>query len=140
MIDKNILKETLNDRLKEIDEFVDNAKPHDYINILINQNSSELKGYTYIDSVGLFSTLKLKGSMKYINKVDKKIRYGGLVVKIYKRESNQKWYAIIKKLNKKYYVSFDSNYIFYMETKEDLLRSWADCFISDCDKGVYDFE
>ena len=140
MVDKNILKESLNDRLKEIDEFVDTSKPDDYINVLINKNSSELKGYTYVETLGLFSTLKLKGSMKYINKFDKKLRCGGLVIKIYKRETNQKWYAIIKKSNKKYYIGFDSNYIFYMETKEDLLRSWADCFISDCDKGLYEFE
>ena len=72
---------------------------------------NELKDYTYVDNVGTFSILVLKGSMKYINKYDLNLRSGGLVTKIYSKDN--KWYAVIKKMNKNFYVSFDNNYIFY---------------------------
>ena len=87
----------LNDRLKEIDILVDNLIPNDYINKLIEKYSDDLKYYSYINSVNDFSILRLKGSMKYINKYDKKIRYGGLLIKIYQK--NNKWYGVIKKSN-----------------------------------------
>ena len=125
-----------NKRLKEIDEYVDSVKPDDYINTIINKY--ELQDYKYIDSVEAFSLLRLRGTIKYVNKYDQKLRYGGLVVKIYKREQNQQWYCIIIKENKKYYVSYNSNYIFYMESKQDALLDWASCFISDYDKGLYE--
>ena len=124
------------DRLKEIDDYVDKVKPNDYINTII-ENNNELKEYKFIDSVEMFSILKLKGSMKYVNKYDKKLRSGGLLTKIYKKENTQKWYAVIKKSDKKYYVSIDSNYIFYIESRKDLLLDWASCFISDLEKGLY---
>ena len=125
-----------NSRSKEIDEYVDSVKPDDYINTIINKY--ELQDYKYIDSVEAFSLLRLRGAIKYVNKYDQKLRYGGLVVKIYKREQNQQWYCIILKENKKYYVSYNSNYIFYMESKQDALLDWASCFISDYDKGLYE--
>jgi hypothetical protein len=123
-------------RLQEIDDYVDSVKPDDYINTIINKY--DLKDYKYIDSVEAFSLLRLRGTIKYVNKYDQKLRYGGLVVKIYKRETNQQWYCIIIKENKKYYVSYNSNYIFYMESKHDALLDWANCFISDYDKGLYE--
>ena len=126
-----------NDRLKEIDEYVDKIKPNDYINTII-ENNSDLKEYKFIDSVEMFSILKLKGSMKYVNKYDKKLRSGGLLIKIYKKENNQQWYAVIKKADKKYYVSYNSNYIFYIESRQDLFVDWASCFISDYNKGLYE--
>ena len=104
MIDKSIVKLSLNDRLKSIDDFVDNNILKDPINDLINNYSSELEDYDYIDSEALFSLLTLKGSMKYINRYDKKLRTGGLLIKIYKK--NYQWYAIIKSpIGKKFYVS-----------------------------------
>lgn len=138
MVDKIQLKECLNDRLKYIDMFVDNIIPNDYINIIIKKYKKELLDYTYIDSIAMFSTLKLKGSMRYINKYDKKLRLGGLLVKIYQK--NGKWIGVIKQHDKKYYISFDSNYIFYLDTKQELVRDWAECFISNCDKGLYEIE
>lgn len=140
MVDKSILKANLSDRLKEIDEYVDNAKPNDYINELIKQYASEIKHYKYIETVEEFSILTLTGSMKYINKYDKKLRAGGLLVKIYKNEQNKKWYGVIKKLNKKYYISFEGNYIFYMVNQEERLTESMKCFISDLDKGLYEIE
>ena len=139
MVDKSILKANLSDMLKEIDEYVDAVKPNDYINTIIKNYSSELKHYKYIETVEEFSLLSLRGSMKYINKFDKKLRSGGLLVKIYKNNEN-KWIGVIKKLKKMYYVSFDSNYIFYMATQDERLSDSLKCFISDCDKGLYEIE
>jgi hypothetical protein len=138
MVDKSIIKSNLSDRLKEINEYVDKVKPNDYINELINIYSTDLKYYKYIETVEEFSILSLKGSLKYINKYDKKLRNGGLLIKIYKDEKTKKWYGIIKKSNKKYYICFDSNYIFYMKTQNDRLNDLLECFISDLDKGLYE--
>ena len=55
-----------NSRLKEIDEYVDHVKPDDYINSIINKYN--LKEYKYIDTVEEFSLLKLRGTIKYVNK------------------------------------------------------------------------
>jgi len=135
MINKNIL----NDRQKEIDSLIDELIPNDNINELIKKYHVELESYNYINNVVDFSLLKLRGSMKYINRYDKKLRYGGLLIKIY--EKNGKWHGIIKKINnKKYYISFDNNYIFYLESKEDTLRDWAELFITEFNNGEYEVE
>ena len=141
MTDKILIKTTLNDRLKEIDQLVDELIPNDYINQLIKKYSDDLEYYSYIDSIAEFSTLKLKGSMKYINKYDKKLRYGGLLIKIYQKSG--KWYGVIKKANEnKNYVSFDSNYIFYCENIGEIrnknFRNGLEYFISDINNGEYD--
>lgn len=136
MIDKTIIKSNMNSRLKMIDEYVDNNIEYDPINDLIDKYSYDLKDYDYIDSESLFSVLTLKGSMKYINRYDKKLRTGGLLLKIYKRK--HQWYAIIKNpLGNKYYVSFNLNYIFYTESKPSLIRSWAEYFLSEVDSGNF---
>lgn len=141
MTDKSLVKYNLNDRQKEIDEIVDNLIPNDYINVLINKYSEQLKYYTYIDSVHIFSTLKLKGSMKYINKYNKQLRYGGLLTKIFNK--NNKWFAIIKKPNNKIYcVSFDLNYIFYCqnigEIQNENFKKNLDNFLTNCENGEYE--
>lgn len=145
MIDKNILKNGLNDRLKEIDEIVDKLMPNDYINELISKYSKELKNYQLIDSVEMFSVLELFGSMRYINRYDKKLRTGGLLIKIYQK--NGQWFGIIKKpdnksINKYYHISFNSNYIFYCknnkEKDEDDFKDNLSVFLKDCEKGLYE--
>jgi len=139
MIDKQLIKAGLNQRQKYIDDFVDKNIINDPINELIKKYKHELQDYEYIDSEGLFSTLTLKGSMKYINRYDKQLRTGGLLIKIYQKDS--KWYAIIKSpIGKKFYVSFNANYIFYVESKPSLIRSWANVFVSEIDKGTYDIK
>jgi hypothetical protein len=110
----------------------------DYINIVKKKYDSELHDYDYIDTLAKFSLLKLRGSMKYINKYDKKLRSGGLLIKIF--QQNGKWIAILKKYDKKYYVSFDANYIFYLDSKQDVLKDWMQYFVSECDKGTYEIE
>ena len=126
----------MNSRLKEIDMMVDNMIPNDYINILIKKY--KLEDYDYIKTVEEFSVLRLRGSMKYINKVDKKLRNGGLLIKIF--QQNGKWIAVIKQYNKNYYISFDANYIFYVNCKQELVRDWAECFVTECEKGLYSIE
>ena len=139
MIDKTIIKNGLNQRLKNIDDFVDCNILDDPINNLINKYSFELQDYEYIDSEALFSTLTYKGSMRYINRYDKKIRTGGLLIKVYQKKNQ--WYAIIKSpIGKKFYVSFNLNYIFYTESKPTLIRSWAEYFVSEVDKGTYNIK
>jgi hypothetical protein len=137
MVDKNILKQTLNDRLKEIDEFVDNFLPNNPIKNIMNKYKSKLDGFEYIESVDMFSTLSLKGSFKYVNKFDGNLRSGGMLMKIYQKDN--KWYAAIKNIKgQKYYVSFDTNYIFYRKTNYEERVDLLKVFLSDVDAGIYD--
>jgi len=137
MVDKNILKLSLNDRLKEIDEFVDSFLPNTPIKNILTKYKYELDGYEYIESINIFSTLSLKGSIKYVSKYDGQLRSGGLLVKIYKKK-NDKWTAIIKQNDKKYYVSFDANYIFYKKTKSEERIDLFKLFVADVDSGMYE--
>lgn len=137
MIDKNIIKNGLNDRLREIYESVEAARPVDFIEHVIKQYSEELKHYKYIDSIELFSTLAPKGHMRYISKYDKKIRWGGLLIKIYSEDGY--WYGIVRKSDgKKYHVPFDKNYIFYKENSDDKFISQLNLFIKDTERDLYD--
>ena len=111
-------------------------KRENNIDRLINKYSDELSGYKYIEHINDFSTLRLKGNIRYINKYDEKLRIGGHLIKII--NNNNSWYALLLQPNKKYYVSFSSNYIFYQVSKEEQFRKWAECFITDVDKGLYD--
>jgi|UniRef100_A0A6C0EBJ3 hypothetical protein len=122
-------------RINEINSLIDNYVPNS-ITILKEKYSNELDNYKYIETIEEFSLLKLRGSLKYINKYDGNLRAGGLLIKIYKKDNN--WIAIIKQMSgKRYNVSFKSNHIFYTECRTDSLRDWAECFISECDSGKY---
>jgi hypothetical protein len=130
----------MNSRLNEINNTVNELFPTNYINIIINKYKSELEDYRYIDSIIDFSLLQTRGAIRYLNKYDLKLRYGGLLIKIY--DKNGKWYAMIKKIdNKRYNISFDNNYIFYCDTKSDsashILNNWSKCFLSDIESGKY---
>jgi hypothetical protein len=128
----------MNKRLNDINLFIDNNFINTNIIELMNKYSNELTDYKYIDNLIEFSLLKLKGSIRYINIYDNKLRYGGLLIKIYKNNNN-KWISIIKTNNKKYYINFNNNYIFYKESKEENLISWANLFIEDVNNNKYDF-
>lgn len=115
---------------------VDEIMVNDYINVLIEKY--DLKKYKYIDNVISFSLLPLRGSMRYINRYTHELKIGGLLVKIYKKDNN--WYGVIKKGNeKRYHVSFKSNYIFYLEykSKNDKLKQTLELFMSDVNSGKY---
>ena len=118
----------------DIDELLMNRENN--INKLMNKYSNELIGYKYIEHLDEFSILKLKGNIRYINKYDEVLKMGGHLIKII--NNNNIWYALLLQPNKKYYVSFSSNYIFYQVSKEEQFRKWAECFITDIDKGLYD--
>jgi cyclopropane fatty-acyl-phospholipid synthase-like methyltransferase len=125
-----------NKRLKEISDIVDILLPKNDLNDMIRKYESDLKDFDYIDTVEKFSILSLKGTMRYINKTDKKLRSGGLLVKIYQKDN--KWYAKIKQYDNFYDISYNSNYIFYVNNKSTLLRQWADLFVTELDKGSYE--
>jgi hypothetical protein len=126
---------TLNKRLLDINNFIDD-NINDNIEDLILEYNDDLKDYLYIKSLDDFINLPLKGPMKYINKYDGQLRSGGLLIKIYLK--NKKWIALIKQFSgKTYNISFDSNYIFYIKNKKDLLKDWLTCFIAECDSKDY---
>ena len=126
----------MNNRLNEIDNMIKELMPNNYINNIINKYKTELDNYKYIDNIIDFSLLPLKGSIRYLNKYDLNLRYGGLLIKVY--EKNNKWYGLIKKNNnKRYNVLFDNNYIFYRDTNSNKLINWGKCFLSDIDSGKY---
>lgn len=124
------------DRMKDIEIFI-NTEIEDSFHKLLGKYKNQLEGYNYIESLQDFSVLPLKGSMRYINKFSKELRYGGLLVKIY--EKNNFYFAMIKKMNGKiYHVSYNNNFIFYMKSSNDSFRDSLSCFISDFDRGLYD--
>lgn len=126
----------MNKRLLEIEKNINNLIPNNYINVLIDKYKVELEDYIYINNVTDFSLLLPKGSIKYINKYDLDLRYGGLLIKIYNK--NNKWYGIVKKYNnKRYNVSFENNYIFYSESKSNVINSWGKYFLNEVESGKY---
>jgi cyclopropane fatty-acyl-phospholipid synthase-like methyltransferase len=125
-----------NERLKEISDIVDILLPNNDINIILKKYETDLQDFDYIDTVEKFSILSLKGTMRYINKIDKKLRTGGLLVKIFMKD--KKWYAKIKQYDKFYDISYNSNYIFYLNNKSNLIRQWADLFVTELDKNSYE--
>jgi hypothetical protein len=129
----------MNKRQQDISNFINDNIINNNINNLLTTYSEELNGYTYIDNIGDFSLLRLKGSIRYINYYDNKLRYGGLLIKIYNKKNTNEWICILKKSNgKKYHVNFKNNYIFYTESKSNKFRNWAELFIADINKGNYD--
>jgi hypothetical protein len=125
---------TYNKRLSEINKFIDNNIDNSIDNLILEYND-ELKDYIHIKSLDEFINLPLKGPMKYINKYDGNLRSGGLLIKIYLKDD--KWFGLIKQFSgKKYNISFNSNYIFYIKNKKDLLKDWLTCFISEYDAGI----
>jgi hypothetical protein len=98
--------------MKLNDNIVDTLIKNDYMDELLNKYSNELKYFKLVNTLNEFINLELKGTIRYINKYDKKLRNGGLVVKIIQKENN--WYAMIKKPDGIFnYVSYNLNYIFY---------------------------
>jgi hypothetical protein len=119
----------MNTRINNINNMIDNIIKNDTFNNLLKKYKNELEFYEYIDNIDKFSTLSLKGSLRFINKYDKNIRMGGLLIKIYKNNNNN-WFGIIKHITgKKYYIAFDKNYIFYLKTKDELFRKSLECFL-----------
>jgi hypothetical protein len=136
MNEKDIIRKgNLNKRNQENCNIIDNLLVDKNIIEIKKKYHEELKDYDYISSLSWFSSLELKGSMRYVNKYDHELRYGGLLIKIV--NNNNKWIAKIKKPdNKIYNVSYNNNYIFYNNTRTNLI-DWAECFISNVDKDLY---
>lgn len=122
-------------RKQQIDYFVNNNIINYNLQNILNIYKEELKDYKYIDNVKDFSELNLKGSLRYVNIYDHKLRFGGMLIKIYNKNNN--WYAVIKQYNKHYYVNYKNNYIFYLDCKQNLIRNWANLFITNYNNGLY---
>lgn len=122
-------------RKQQIDYFVNNNIINYNLQNILNIYKEELKDYKYIDNVKDFSELNLKGSLRYVNIYDHKLRFGGMLIKIYNNNNN--WYAVIKQYKKHYYVNYKNNYIFYLDCKQNLIRNWADVFITNYNNGLY---
>jgi hypothetical protein len=121
--------------MSDIKLFID-SHIKDKFDDMILKYHNELEDYIHIASLSEFSVLPLKGSMRYINKYSKEIRFGGLLIKIYEKYGN--YFAILKKINgKKYHVSFNNNFIFYKKNSNDNFRDSLKYFIADYDKGLY---
>ena len=118
----------VNDRLQEIYNTIDRDCENISINDIKNKYNIELKDYTYIETEDEFINLKLKGAIRYINKYDGNLRYGGLVIKIYKKLNSA--YALVKKISGQ----------IYMDNKNNMMCDWLKCFISDVDAGKYILE
>ncbi len=123
--------------MDDLDIFL-SKEVEDKFDDLLKKYKDELKGYEYIKDLTDFALLPLKGSMRYINKYDKELRFGGLLIKIYERYGN--YYALLKKSNGKIYnISYNNNFIFYMKNNDDKFRDDLKCFISDFEKGLYEY-
>jgi hypothetical protein len=102
-----------------------------------NKYANELKYYDFINNQFDFLALPLRGSVKYINKYDGQLRKGGLLIKIL--NENDKLFCLIKHpTNKIYKVSYSNNLIYYCKNKNDKLRNWIDCFITDLNNNQYE--
>lgn len=96
----------------------------------------ELKDFNYINNKDNLLNLESNGNIKYINKIDNKLRVGGILLKTYSKYNSV--YCIIKQYpNKIYYISHSNNYIFYRDNKEKKLNNWLRCFLTDIDNDKY---
>ena len=126
----------MSDRLDEIKVFINNNKKDTFHDLLL-QYQNELSDYDYIENLSDFSVLQLKGSLRYINKYSKELRFGGLLISIYEKYGN--YFAMVKKPSGKIYnISFNNNFIFYKKSSEDTFRDSLKYFISNVDDGIYD--
>ena len=121
--------------MDDIKIFID-THIEDKFNDIIIKYQNELEDYTYIENLTDFALLSVKGSLRYINKYSKELRFGGLLIKIYEKYGN--YFAIVKKMNgKKYHISFNNNFIFYKKNSNDKFRDSLKYFISEYDKENY---
>lgn len=121
--------------MDDIKIFID-THIEDKFNDIIIKYQNELEDYTYIENLTDFALLSVKGSLRYINKYSKELRFGGLLIKIYEKYGN--YFAIVKKMNgKKYHISFNNNFIFYKKNSDDKFRDSLKYFISEYDKEDY---
>lgn len=121
-------------RLNDINNIVDTLDNN--ITKLIKKYSTELMDYKYVETLDEFIILPLKGTIRYINKYNGILKFGGLLIKIYYK--NNSWYCTLKQISgKKYNISFKSNHIFYCDNNSESFRNWAECFITEVDAGKY---
>jgi hypothetical protein len=98
--------------------------------------NDELQGFKFIDNLIDFSLLELQGILRYINKTNDELKFGGILIKIYKKDNN--YYAIVKnKYNKLFHVSYNNNYIFYSKNRDNTIKDGLKKLLSDIELGKY---
>jgi hypothetical protein len=137
----------MNSRLKDIDKFVNSIKTEEEhqlekqnkFNEYKNKFKEKLNGYVEILNLEELYSLKSAGYIRYIN-LKGEIRYGGILIKVFKTESedefNKKNLLLLKNSHeKKWSISWEKNFIFYKhQTKKgDNLRN---IFISLLDEKI----
>ena len=137
----------MNSRLKDIDNFVNSIKTEEEhqlekqnkFNEYKNKFKDTLNGYVEILNLEDLYSLKSAGYIRYIN-LKGEIRYGGILMKVFKTESedefNKKNLLLLKNSHeKKWSISWEKNFIFYKhQTKKgDNLRN---IFISLLDEKI----
>lgn len=134
-------KDKKNDRINDINDFVDSIKTQEsYKNSLIQKSnkikekySKELEEYQIIDSKESLNKCKLGGYIRYINS-NEELRYGGTVLKIYKPDGKDVTMILLQNSNnKRWSISWERNTIYYKNQvkKGDKIRS---LFISMLDE------
>jgi len=125
----------MNDRLSDIDKLIYKLKPIDIIDKIKNKYKEELKFHNFIKTLDEFKKLETLGTIMYVNRFDNQLRYGGLLIKIILKNNN--YVAIIIQKNKrKYFVSFNSNFIFYRPHKNKEMKEWGLNFINSINNGL----
>lgn len=130
-----------NDRLKDIDNFVNNffpnnnETPEEKANNYIKE-FTDLKDFKFIRTIEDFNNLKLSNRIRYVNNKNE-FRWGGILIKKIKKNDNR--YLILANSEMKYFtISYDRNYIFKKKIKKrnDSLR---DIFLKSAGFKLEDF-
>ena len=137
----------MNNRLKEIDDFVNAIKTENEFTSEIQQKMekykekfyNELLDYNPVINLKDLYNLKSAGYIRYVN-FNNEIKYGGILLKVFKSENedeiSQKNLILLQNSNnKKWTISWENNYIFYKKQtkKGDNMRN---LFISLLDKDI----
>ncbi len=127
----------MNDRLKEISEFISSIKSEEEykndlkkkVDKLYEKYVNELKDYKFISSLKELYSLKSAGYIRYVN-FKEEIKYGGILLKVFKSEEKDDFkkknlILIQNSKDNKWVISWEKNYIFYKKQtkKGDNLRS-----------------
>ena len=137
----------MNNRLKEIDDFVNSIKTENDYAIEIQETMEKYKEKFYNELLDYKPVINLKdlynlknaGYIRYVN-FNNEIKYGGILLKVFKSENeeeiSQKNLILLQNSNnKKWTISWEKNYIFYKKQtkKGDNMRN---LFISLLDKDI----
>lgn len=112
--DLDIFNKNKNNRILELTDDSQNDN-FNYINYIYNLYPKQLDTYTYIDDN--IDELLLGGYIRLVT-YDNKIKFGGILLKIYNKENIYKMKLLLKNIfNKLVYINFRDYFIFYKKHK-----------------------